>query len=297
MKRLHQKLMGQKGFFGGLYRMIYTFTQLDIPAFAANASYFIMLATLPTLLLLLALLRYTPLDSGVLLSALSGVVPEALMPIVGKLINSLYERSSTALVSVSAVAAVWSASRGIYGLVTGLNRIYGVKENRGYLYTRTMSVFYMILFIVLLLLTLAVHVFGQAIAQRIPAMGHPLLSLLGRILPMRVFVLFVLQTLLFTAIYMAFPNRRNSLLSSLPGAVFTALGWLGFTDLFSVYVENFSNYSAIYGSLSTVALAMLWLYVCISIIFYGGALNRYLMDTGRTLHRKRRKKKEEKLEG
>ena len=290
MKRIHQRLMKEKGFVGRTYQTLYMVAGMDIPAYAANAAYFIIMAALPTILLLLALLRYTRLDSSVLINALDAFVPEALAPLMEKLVNSLYDSSSTVLVSVSALAAVWSASRGIYGIIKGLNRIYAVREDRGYVYTRLMSVFYMVLFIVILILTLAIHVFGQTIAQQIPVARHPVVLLLDRILPVRAFVLFFLQTLLFTAMFMTLPNRRNRLLTSLPGAMFASLGWLIFSDLFSIYVDHFSNYPAIYGSLSAVALAMLWLYICMAILFYGGALNKLLMDAGYVL--RFRKKKE-----
>lgn len=291
MKRIHQRLMSSRGVVGRIYRTLYMVAGLDIPAYAANAAYFIIMAALPTMLLLLALLRYTSLDSSVLIRALDAFVPEALTPLIAKLVNSLYDSSSTVLVSVSALAAVWSASRGIYGIIKGLNRIYAVRENRGYIYTRLMSVLYMVLFIVILILTLAIHVFGQTIAEQIPVTHHPIVQLLDRILPVRFFVLLFLQTLLFTAMFMTLPNRRNRLLTSLPGAVFASLGWLIFSDLFSIYVDHFSNYPAIYGSLSAVALAMLWLYICMAILFYGGALNKWLMDMGYVLRRRKKQKK------
>lgn len=291
MHKLHKRLMNSRSWIGRVYQTLYMVAGLDIPAYAANASYFIIMAALPTILLLLALLRYTSLDSSVLINALDAFVPEALTSIIAKLVNSLYDSSSTVLVSVSALAAVWSASRGIYGIIKGLNRIYAVREDRGYVYTRLMSVFYMVLFIVILILTLAIHVFGQTIADEIPVTHHPVILLLDRILPVRFFVLFFLQTLLFTAMFMTLPNRRNRLLTSLPGAMFASLGWLIFSDLFSIYVDHFSNYPAIYGSLSAVALAMLWLYTCMAILFYGGALNKWLMDMGYVLRRKKKQKK------
>lgn len=294
MEKLHRKLMADRGFLGGVYRMIYAFSQLDIPIYAANAAYFIILAVIPTIVLILALLRFTSLDSSVLILAIEAFVPEALMPLVTKLVTSLYATSSTVLVSVTAVAAVWAASRGVYGLVRGLNRIYDVKENRSYLYTRLMSVVYMVLFIVLLLLTLTIHVFGQTLISKLPYPQSPVAAFLMELIPVRFFVLFGLQTVLFTAIFMALPNRRNKLLASLPGAILASLGWLIFSDLFSIYVDRFSNYPSIYGSLSALALAMLWLYICIEIVFYGGALNKYLMDTGKTL-RLRRKPREKTL--
>jgi len=66
-----------------------------------------------------------------------------------------------------------------------------------------------------------------------------------------------------------------------PGAVFSSLGWLIFTQLYSVYVEYFAGLSLVYGSVYAVALSMLWLYFCISIVFYGGALNYWLRKKDR----------------
>jgi membrane protein len=78
--------------------------------------------------------------------------------------------------------------------------------------------------------------------------------------------------------YAVLPSGRTGLKNSLPGAVMTSLGWLVFSELFSRYVEYFPNYANVYGSVYAVALAMLWLYFCVCIIFYGAALNRWLME-------------------
>ena len=58
----------------------------------------------------------------------------------------------------------------------------------------------------------------------------------------------------------------------------SSLGWLVFSDLFSVYVEHFASLTNIYGSVYAVALSMLWLYFCLGILFYSAALNQYLED-------------------
>ena len=55
---------------------------------------------------------------------------------------------------------------------------------------------------------------------------------------------------------------------------------MGASGLFSLYVEYFPRYANIFGSVYAVALASLWLYVCVSIVFYGALLNRILAETG-----------------
>lgn len=251
---------------------------MGIPGHAANAGYFIVLSVFPALVLVLSLLRYTPLDAGDLLDLLADFLPEALLPAAEKLIVSTYAHTSGAMVSISAAGALWSASRGIYGLLMGLNRIYGVEESRGYWYTRLISVLYTFGFLVVLLLTLVLGVFGNSILSMLPPAKDPLGIFLSEMVDLRFLLMLLLQTALFTAMFMVLPNRRNGFRESFPGAVLACLGWMVFTRLFSFYVEHFSRYSNIYGSVYAVALSMLWLYCCLSIVFYGGALNKLLMS-------------------
>ena len=91
-------------------------------------------------------------------------------------------------------------------------------------------------------------------------------------------VLLFLQTALFTAMFMVLPNHRYGFSASIPGALLSSIGWLVFSQLFSLYVEQLSNYGNLYGSVYALAISMLWLYFCLSILFYGGALNRLLIN-------------------
>lgn len=248
----------------------------NIPLYAANACYFIVLAVFPALLLLLGLLRYTPLEVERLGEMLQGVLPEALLEPAEELILLTYDNTSGAVVGISAVTVMWSASRGIYGLLTGLNAIYGVAEDRGYFYTRFISVLYTFAFLLVLLLTLALHVFGTGLLGLLQKAQHPFLRFLVDVIDFRFFLLLILQTAIFNAMFVVLPNQRNRIMDSLPGALLASIGWLVFSNLYSIYVEHFAHLSNVYGSVYAVALSMLWLYCCMSIVFYGGVLNVFL---------------------
>ena len=251
---------------------------LRVPLYASNASFFIALSVFPTLVLFMGLLRYTGLDVEYLTELLHGILPTALMPSAQKLILNTYQSTTGTVISISALTALWSASRGVYGLVTGLNSIYGTAESRGYFYTRSVSVLYTFGFLVVLLLTLVLHVFGTSLLALMPLESSPLFRFLESVVDLRFFVLLGVQTALFTAMFTVLPNKRNQLGDSFPGAVLASIGWLVFSDLYSIYVEKFARLSNIYGSVYAVALSMLWLYCCVSIVFYGGALNHWLTD-------------------
>lgn len=250
---------------------------LNIPVYASHASFFIALAVFPSLVLIMSLLRYVGLGVDTLTQMLKGILPSALMPSATKLIVNTYRSTTGTVVSISVLTALWSASRGVHGLLNGLNSVYGVAEDRGYFYTRLVSVLYTFLFLVVLLLTLVLHVFGTTLLSWLPVSDSPLFNFLEGVVDLRFFLLLGVQTVLFTAIFMALPNKRNKLMDSLPGALLTSSGWLIFSDLFSIYVENFAGLSNVYGSVYAVALSLLWLYFCVSIVFYGGALNHWLM--------------------
>lgn len=265
---------------GGLLGKGWTLFQkmqaMHIGLYAAHAGYFMALSVFPMLVLVLSALRYTRLDATDLLNLLSGLLPQALMPAAQRLIISTYAYTSGTVVSISAISALWSASRGIYGLLVGLNTIYGVREDRGYVYTRSISVFYTFLFLLVLLLTLVLNLFGEAILDLLPPARGALLELLENVVDGRFLLLLLLQTGVFTAMFMGLPNRKNSFSGSFPGALLASVGWLVFSRLFSVYVEFFSGYSNIYGSVYAVELSMLWLYFCLVLLFCGGAVNRLL---------------------
>lgn len=264
------------GIIGKTVHLVRRVQALHIPLHAANACYFIVLAVFPALVLLLGLLRYTPLEVERLGELLYGLLPEALAEGAEELILLTYDNTSGTVVGVSAATVLWSSSRGIYGVLTGLNAIYGVSEDRGYFQTRFLSMLYTLSFLLILLLTLGLHVFGTGLLAVLERTAHPFLLFVIRIIDFRFVLLLVLQTAFFTAMFMALPNRRNLLWESLPGALLASVGWLVFSNLYSVYVEHFAHLTNVYGSVYAVALSMLWLYCCMSIVFYGGALNALL---------------------
>ena len=260
-----------------LVRLVSWVMDLQIPVYAANACYFLVLMIFPALLLVMSSLRYTSLSANDLIEVLGTVVPSALMPTVERLIVNTYYNSSGVVISVSAVTALWSSSRGVYGLLTGLNHVYGVREDRGYFYTRLISVVYTFAFLMVLILTLVLHVFGKSIAAWINAKDLALVDWMVRVIDIRFLVLLGLQILVFTALYMVLPNRRNRFWSSLPGAAVAAVGWQVFSNLFSIYVQRLNVYTNIYGSVYALALGMLWLYICVTIVLFGGVLNRLIL--------------------
>lgn len=248
----------------------------NIPLYSANAAFYIVLSVFPALILVVGLLPLLGFSENDLLQSIHGLVPSVLEPVIANILRDMSQNSSGVLLSLTAIVAVWSSSSGVYCIHVGLNAIHRVRESRGYFFRRLLCMGYMLLLIAALMLTLVIHGFGQEIADRCQRGTVPILRLFVRLLQFRALILFGLLSALFCAVYCVLPNCKHTLRDCLPGAIAAALGWLLFTHLFSFYVRHSHSYPVFYGSLSAIAFGMLWLYICICILFYGALLNLWL---------------------
>jgi membrane protein len=177
---------------------------------------------------------------------------------------------------ISVLILLWSASKGIYAIVGGLNSVYEIKENRNYFLVRLMSIFYTIGFMITLLGALSLLVFGENINNILVSLFPNIKGLVYLLSSLRFIIGFVILVLMFTIIYVTLPSVKLKFVEQIPGAVISSAGWVSFSILFSFFVENFSNYANIYGSLTAIIVLLLWLYVCMYIMFVGAKINHIL---------------------
>ncbi|MCI8746019.1 MAG: YihY/virulence factor BrkB family protein [Lachnospiraceae bacterium] len=264
-----------------------------VGAYAAQSAYFIMLSFIPFIILLLTLIQYTTLTRADIYGAAQVIFPDSMNGFVIDIINEVYSKTAVT-VSLSAITAAWSAGKGFLALMRGMNSVYDVEELRNYIVLRFRSAIYTLIFVISIILSLVVLVFGNSIHQA--AMVHmPFLAVItGMILRLKDVVSIAFLTLVFMLLYKFVPNRKAKLLSQAPGAVFSSVCWYLFSIGFSLYVTYTPGLSNMYGSLTTIILAMLWLYFCMYIILLGAEINSYFEEQFRMVSRYRSLLHEEK---
>ena len=247
-----------------------------VPAFAAQAAFFIIISSVPLVMLVLSLIQFVmPMTQSELSQLAMDMVPMAIRSYVITIIDELYTQPSIPLISITAVTTLWAASRSVYALVTGLNEVYKTSETRNYFQLRFGSLFYTLLLIVLLIFSLVVLVFGNRIQQFLENALPILARISAYIISIRTILAIALMTISFSLMYKILPNTKTHLRHQLPGAVFSALGWMIFSLVYSIYIDNYSNFSYTYGSLAAVILLMLWLYFCMYIFLIGAEINMW----------------------
>jgi YihY family inner membrane protein len=187
--------------------------------------------------------------------------------------DEISSESNRTLTIASVIVLLWSASKGVFAIIGGLNSVYEIKENRNYFVLRITAMFYTVIFIFVLIATVSLLLFGTNLYYFLVNIFPNTKEYLYIVSSLRFFVGFLILVLFFALIYKALPNKKKRFSEQLPGAIVAGTGWICFSVCFSLFVENFGNYESVYGSLTTITIMMLWLYICMYILFFGALMN------------------------
>lgn len=267
-----------------------------ISAYSGQSAFMLILSFFPFLMFLLALLNYTPLTRETLFSTLEMIFPASFHEFISPILSEIFQSHTTTLLPITVITALWLASKAFVSLIYGLNSVYEIEETRNYFILRIWSVIYTLFFAIILLATLTVLVFGNTLffylTKHFPIIERILLPIIS----FRSLGGFLIMLLFFTFLYKNIPNhprhgtkkrlkksKKSSFIEQLPGALLATTGWMGFSFLYSYYVDHISNYASFYGTMTTIALLMIWLYACMYILFLGGLIN-FLLQRDHILH-------------
>ncbi|TCT15356.1 membrane protein [Natranaerovirga pectinivora] len=253
-------------------------TEDNISALSAQLTYFLLLSFFPFVMFLLTILSYTPITQQEVVLSIGEIFPGDIGNIIVAILNEIAINKSNALLSITVILTIWSASKGVLAIVRSLNIAYRIDETRSFVHLKIISCFYTIIFATIILLTFILVIFGNNLLSLLVTYFPATLNIVGLLQLIRyIFIIFILL-IFFTVIYNAIPNRKISLSEAIPGALFSSVGWIALSISFSFYVDNFGNFSYMYGSLAGVIVLLLWLYICSNIIMIGGEINALLVE-------------------
>ncbi|AIQ68287.1 YihY/virulence factor BrkB family protein [Paenibacillus graminis] len=249
----------------------------DVQGISAQLTYYLILSLFPFLIFIMTLIGYAHISVEDKIRDLEQIMPAEAISIIEEILKDVADGRSQALLSFGMLATLWAASKGINAIIKGLNRAYDIEESRvfwkirGIAFLATLFIGFVVLLSILLLVLgtwLKTQVF---LLLDLPYGFQKIWDLLQYAVPL--FVMF----LVFTLLYWIAPSRRLTLKEVMPGAMFATLGWIITSILFSVYVNQFSNFTETYGSLGGVMVLLIWLYISSIIILAGGEINAILM--------------------
>lgn len=275
-KKVYQTIRLGMEFFGKM-------TDDHVTAYSAMSAYFMLMSFVPFIMLLLLLSAYLPFSTQDVMNLMtnSSIVKENAF--LMNILQEIYSHSSTTIMGFTIISILWSASKGVWAIIKGLNSVYDIEETRNPIWLRLIAILYTLFFTVIIIVSLIFLVFGTTIYQYI--LNHyPLLAPIAHgIMDFKSFFSIFVLTIFFLMLYIIIPARKTTIKNELIGAIFSSLGWSLFSFGFSIYVSRFSNYTSIYGGLGAVLLFLLWLYMIMYIMFMGAEINFFLSEKG--IHR------------
>jgi membrane protein len=264
-----------RGWVDVLWRAWGEVSEANLFLVAGGVTYAILLALFPALAALVSIygLVLDPAQVERQVSTLSGVLPEQSRQLLADELHQLVSTSSGTLglgATFGLLLALWSASRGMSGLITALNIAYEERERRGLLKLN----------LVALALTIALMLGGLVVIALVAVLPAAV-QLLGLdngakwlLLLVQWPLLIVVFMLGLAILYRYAPDREKPQWRWVSeGAGAATFLWLVASAGFTVYVANFANFDKTYGSLGGVIILLTWLYLSALIVLFGAVIN------------------------
>jgi len=242
-----------------------------ISARASSCAFFIFLSFIPMLILIISILPLTTLGEETLVAGIVELVPDALSGMVADIVREVYTRSS-AVISLSALLTLWSATKGVMALMDALNAINNIVDKRHFILKRLTACADTILLLFMFIVSLGIMVFGEAIEGFVQTRFNFFSGFLHLLIALRFILALPVHAAFFLILYRFLPGARLSWRKQIPGSLFTGIIWSVFSWGFSEYVARFKPYG-MYGSLSGIIMTLLWLYFCLYIFLIGAVVN------------------------
>lgn len=242
---------------------------------AGGVTYAVLLALFPALAALVAIygLLLDPSQVEQQVAALSHVLPPASAEMIGDELHKLIATSSHSLsisAGVALLLALWSASRGMSGLISAFDIAYQEKETRGFFKLNLLAIVLTVLMLIGGTVIIALVGVLPAALQIVGLESSTKWLLLVLEWPLLIVVVMAGLAVLYRYAPDRHPPRWRWVS---PGAIVATLLWLAGSVAFTVYVSHFNSYDKTYGSLGGVVVMLTWLYLSAFVALFGAVIN------------------------
>lgn len=251
----------------------------DCVGMASSIAFNLILTIFPFLIGTTALFGLLGSEQTVndIMISIKSVAPPGALYVIESSLRETIGNSSGSVLTISFLMGIFFASNTINVLMKFLNRAYGVPETRPLWKVRAITLWIILLFFLAIFVITNLVIMGRVILHVLEHYIYISEDLINTIDTARWPVTFLMLFIIGFIIYYFMPNIssgiKNKILSSLPGAVFFTVAWVGVSWLFGLYVSSFAQFNKVYGALGAVIILLLWLYYSALVVLIGGEVN------------------------
>lgn len=256
------------------------YSRHNISRAAGALAYFFVLSVFPLLLCVNVLVGMAHVDIRLLLRSLDGFLPRQALALVGEYVADVSANGSPALLYAAVPAVILSGSAALRVLLDTMDELYHQPRDTG-VRRIVVSVLFSVLFLATVYLSVLVIFTGDWFLRRLARVLSPqlaitvnLTALAGLWRWLRYLLLFCFVMLLVLALYrLGTPKQQVKRFPLLASALLCALALVVASVVFSWFIGLSSRYSLVYGSLASVIILLLWLYLCATVLLLGALFN------------------------
>ncbi|NRT90660.1 YihY/virulence factor BrkB family protein [Clostridium beijerinckii] len=241
----------------------------DVFALASQLAYYLILSFFPFMLFLMTLAGFSSISSKQILGQLNVMLPRSVLELTQSTVVEIFDNQYTGLLGISILLTLWTASSAFKAIIKSINKAYNFKEERSFIKLSIISMLGILALAVTIILALTALVFGNVIGDYIKSINpfYEIVLIIWNIF--RYTFILAIMISIFICVYKFAPAKKLVWKEVIAGSIFSTVGWVLVSFVFSFYIDNFNNYSRFYGSLGAVFILMTWLFL-ISIIFILG---------------------------
>lgn len=254
------------------------FQEDDMNTHASALTYRMLLSLFPFILFLTTLLGALGLErlfNWLLEQARAALAGDAYTQ-VQTIVEQIQSGANGGLVSFGLITALWAAAAGVRSTMHALNVAYDVEEERSLWKKYLLSIVFTIGLAVMIIAAVALMLLGPQSMEWLAdqaGLGSVFVTLWTWL---RIPAAILLMILAVALIYYFFPNVDQPFRIVSPGSVFAVLAWLVATVGFSIYLSNFGNYNATYGSIGGIIALMFYMFITAATLLFGAEINAVL---------------------
>lgn len=243
---------------------------------AGSVAFSFLLSLFPALMVVFGLIPFIPVQSfrETLLTSIQDVLPHNVYLIINTTIVDIINNQRGSVLSIGVILALYYTSRGVIGLINSFDKVYPSFRQRNFWSKSLVSLKITVLLILLLILSVVFIVAGGSIIQyvmnRLGVTGDSVYFFLASIKWLIIILLFYFSI---SMIYYYGPAMHTRLRFFSAGSTVATFLSIITSLLFSYFINNFSTYNKLYGSIGTLIVIMLWLYYNSLVLLIGFELN------------------------
>lgn len=253
----------------------------DVGRDSAALTYYLLFAIFPLLIFVSTLLGILDLDIESTVAELARLVPPQMTDIIRNYLVYVSCYSSRQLFWFSLIFSVWFPMRATSSLMHSLRKAFGRRQPENFWHGQIRTLIFTAMLIVAIPASLVLSVVGRRALEFISKLVTIPMQFIRVWGYMRFVLLGLIMFALLVPLYMLAQGQRRPLREVVPGVVASLIAWMILSLAFSYYVERFAHYTELYGSIATIVVTMLWLYMSGTVLIMGAEFSALIQERKR----------------